>query len=103
MDPRRPVSIRLNEHGVFFFGAPIYGTGEHASNSPKETHMKHLLRAFALPASLLVTGIAVGQDYPSRPVRVIVPFAPAGLGDVAARLVAQPLTEALKQPFVVEN
>lgn len=65
--------------------------------------MKDFVHAFALLAAMLVGGVAVAQDYPSRPVRIIVPFAPAGLGDVAARLVAQPLAEALNQPFVVEN
>jgi len=61
------------------------------------------MKLFPLLAALLLSGTVAAQDYPSRPVRIIVPFAPAGLGDVAARLVAQPLAEALKQPFLVEN
>ena len=61
------------------------------------------MKLFSLLAALLLSGTVAAQGYPSRPVRIIVPFAPAGLGDVAARLVAQPLAEALKQPFLVEN
>jgi tripartite-type tricarboxylate transporter receptor subunit TctC len=43
------------------------------------------------------------QDWPNRPVQIIVPFAAGGSGDVLARVVAQHLTGALKQQFVVEN
>ncbi|HSR76372.1 MAG TPA: tripartite tricarboxylate transporter substrate-binding protein, partial [Xanthobacteraceae bacterium] len=47
--------------------------------------------------------VAMAQAYPLRPVRVIVPFAPAGTTDILARLIGQWLSERLGQQFVIEN
>src|SRR5262245_5446375 len=51
----------------------------------------------------VVSGIARAQTYPTRPVRVIVPFGSAGATDIVARLIGQWLSERLGQPFVIEN
>jgi len=58
----------------------------------------------ATVAALCVAGaVAPALAYPDRPVRVIVPYAPAGGTDLVARMVAQRLSESTGQPFVVDN
>ena len=51
----------------------------------------------------LLAGAAGAQDYPARPVRIIVPYVAGGNADIWARTLAQKLTEAMRQSFVVEN
>ena len=48
-------------------------------------------------------GAAFGQDYPNKPVRLIVPWSAGGLADSAGRILAQALSTRMGQPFVVEN
>src|SRR5947209_17553204 len=67
--------------------------------------IQKLLQSFALGAACLlgVLGQALAQDYPVRPVRLIVGFPPGGPTDIVGRLMAQWLSERLGQQFIVEN
>jgi tripartite-type tricarboxylate transporter receptor subunit TctC len=62
-----------------------------------------IMRAIALAAACLISGSAVAQQYPNKPVKVIVPFPAGGVTDIATRLIAQKLSERLGQQFYVEN
>ena len=59
--------------------------------------------ASALLAGASMAPAAMAQDYPSKPVRIIVPFAPGGSADVFGRFIAQRLQESLGQSFVIDN
>jgi tripartite-type tricarboxylate transporter receptor subunit TctC len=69
-------------------------------------------RAFFLTSALLSAGIMTGlipgraeaqSDYPTQPVRIVVPFGPGGIADTSLRIVAEKLTEELGQQVIVEN
>ena len=64
-----------------------------------------LARALGVIAALVVLGAAPAsaQDYPMRPIRILVPYAPGGIADIAARIVGAKLTEAWGQQVAVEN
>jgi tripartite-type tricarboxylate transporter receptor subunit TctC len=69
-----------------------------------EDSMKHpVLRALAFAAALGVACGAGAQSYPSRPVRIIIPFPPGNTMDIMARLVGPKLTERLGQNVIVDN
>jgi tripartite-type tricarboxylate transporter receptor subunit TctC len=64
----------------------------------------HLSRVLLVAAALLVASPPVpAQQYPARPVKLVVPFAPGGGSDVIGRFTAQRLAMALGQPVIVEN
>jgi tripartite-type tricarboxylate transporter receptor subunit TctC len=65
--------------------------------------MRILAFALALVTPLLASAQCPAEDYPARPVRIIVPFGPGGPADVAARLLGNALQDGLGQPFVIEN
>ena len=61
------------------------------------------MRLATLLFCTVVFGTAQAQDYPNRPVRILVPYGPGGATDIIARIVAARLTESLGQTFLVEN
>src|SRR5438445_11961961 len=67
---------------------------------PRRQFLHLAAGAATLPA---LSRVAKAQAYPSRPVRIIVGYAPAGGTDIAARLIGQWLSERLGQQFIVEN
>src|SRR5262245_58632762 len=68
---------------------------------PHRRQFLHLAAgAAALPA---VSRVARAQAYPTRPVRIIIGFAPGGVVEIVARLIGQSLSERLGQPFIIES
>jgi tripartite-type tricarboxylate transporter receptor subunit TctC len=62
-----------------------------------------MLRTLTSIAFAAASMLASAQDFPSRPITIVVPVPPGGIVDLAARLAGEPLTRALGQPVVVEN
>src|SRR5215470_4002114 len=89
------------------FGRPIVSI--QTRNFENEDNVMQLVRrqflslAGAAVAATIIPLVAPAQTYPARPVRMIVPYAPAGPTDVAARLIASKLSERLGKQFSVEN
>ena len=52
---------------------------------------------------VLMSAAAAAQSFPTRPIRLIIPFPPAGITDLSARLVAEGLRVKFNQPVIVEN
>ena len=64
--------------------------------------VRHLRLAWAALA-FVAASAAQAQAWPSKPIRIVVPYSPGGSSDIIARAISQPLSEALKQTVIVEN
>ena len=62
-----------------------------------------MFRTFLVLLAACVAAPAAAQDWPTKPVKFVVPFPPGGSVDPLARLVGAKLTDSLKQQFIVEN
>lgn len=66
-------------------------------------HLFSLLRSISVTILAVACNAAVANDYPSKPVQIVVPYAPGGPVDLTARAIAQQLQTTMKQSFVVMN
>jgi tripartite-type tricarboxylate transporter receptor subunit TctC len=65
--------------------------------------MRIALQALVCSVAVVFSTLAAAQDFPNHPIRLIVPYAPGGTSDFTARLVAQKMTENMKQSVIVDN
>src|ERR1700682_5431069 len=65
--------------------------------------MVFVMRSLLVLAAALGVSSAAAQQYPTKPVKIVVAFTAGGTTDIMARMLAQKLTEKFKQPFVIEN
>jgi len=65
--------------------------------------MRFLGRLLTGLALLLLPALASAQDFPNKPIKLIVPFPPGGPNDIIARVVGQRMSELIKQPVVIDN
>jgi tripartite-type tricarboxylate transporter receptor subunit TctC len=86
----------------------VAGARSLTSRSTESLHRAFTRQAMGIGATLmalaiLCAGVANAQTYPTKPIRMIVPWPAGGGVDTAARIISQPLSERLGQPIVVEN
>ena len=65
--------------------------------------IRNLVGVLLLGTALLASFVVQAQPYPSRPIKIVVPYAAGGAVDIVARTIGQPLSDVLKQPVIVDN
>src|SRR5439155_20521317 len=98
---RNSVAPRICSARALKCGHTLGGKGGHSKGIA--AMMKRWLLLSAIFAAVLAAEGANAQTYPSKPVRILVGFAPGGPADVMARLLAPHMSAALGQPVVVDN
>lgn len=71
--------------------------------SKTNSHARSFAGAALIALAIAVAAECAGQNYPSAPMLIVVPFAPGGSTDILGRAIAQKLNEKFKQPVVVDN
>jgi tripartite-type tricarboxylate transporter receptor subunit TctC len=103
------LSLRQRDHFRFPLRLDSVADGTRANAAWRrersmQPHRRHILRlaagALALPA---IARTAAAESFPSRPVTIIVPFAPGALNDIVARQLSDAMGKALGQPVIIEN
>ena len=69
----------------------------------RAVRIRNLFGVLLLGTALLASFAAQAQPYPNRPIKIVVPYAAGGAVDIVARTIGQPLSDALKQPVIVDN
>src|SRR3954464_7343926 len=93
---RRPTILNLPCHRLMVVRPGMEG-------NPMSRIMSRIGRWSAAAAAVLaLAGPAAADDYPTRPVRIVVPFEPGGINDIATRVFATHLSERLGKQFITE-
>jgi len=95
---RRP---HAREFALFIINVKIFAA--YRGHNQTEEHVRISIRAFSLLLVAVTIPLVQAQDYPTKPIRVIVPAEAGGSPDVLARLLSGKLHERLGQPVIVEN
>jgi tripartite-type tricarboxylate transporter receptor subunit TctC len=92
--------MRAKQHpGDLFMTLPL----RRSSHSPSSVRCQMLASVIALASGVAALPAFAADNYPSKPITLIVPYVPGGMGDVFARLVGERLSVVLKQTVLVDN
>src|SRR3982075_3253431 len=71
--------------------------------SQREEALMRILRKLVAGLSMLMPALAAAQDFPTKPIKLIVPFPAGGPNDIIARVIGQRMSELMKQPVLIDN